>query len=160
MADRKDDKVDKSVLVTRRSMLEGSFPIEIGPNTILHPECRIHAHKGPIKIGSNNLFEEQSVIVNNTDQTMVIGDYNLVEVGARIKAISIGSRNVFECKSSVALGAAVGNDCVIGAAVTICSGDKVEDNTVVYGKDRVDARSCTFLRNFLTFTCVIRRGGQ
>lgn len=79
-------------------------------------------------------MEEQSIIVNDSKECMVIGDHNLVSVGTRLKATSVGSRNVFECKSSVALGAKIGSGCVVGAGTSICSGDTLEDNMIVFGE--------------------------
>eukprot|EP00465_Bigelowiella_longifila_P015612 CAMPEP_0185256126 /NCGR_PEP_ID=MMETSP1359-20130426/5203_1 /TAXON_ID=552665 /ORGANISM="Bigelowiella longifila, Strain CCMP242" /LENGTH=158 /DNA_ID=CAMNT_0027840493 /DNA_START=65 /DNA_END=541 /DNA_ORIENTATION=- len=125
--------IDKKAMVARRAKLKAKFDIEIGAGTFIHNDCQILALKGPIYIGSGNLIEEQVIIRNNTTTPMIIGDHNYIEVGARIESLKIGSRNKFECKCSVADGAEVGDDCIIGAAVEICSGDVVEDNFIIFG---------------------------
>jgi dynactin-6 len=38
--------------------------ITIGSKTLIHPNVKIIAQAGPIIIGENNLFEEQTVIIN------------------------------------------------------------------------------------------------
>ena len=129
----KNRTIHKTACVTPRSLLKGNFEITIGAGTVVHPECQIYARKGPIKIGSGCLLEEQCVILNDSTETMVIGDDNVFEVGSWVKSISIGKQNIFECKSSVALGAKIGNGCVVGTACAICKGDNLEDNTVVFG---------------------------
>mmetsp|Transcript_32079 Transcript_32079/g.78138 ORF Transcript_32079/g.78138 Transcript_32079/m.78138 type:complete len:161 (-) Transcript_32079:316-798(-) len=133
-------KIDKKALIPPRVILKGQFEIEIGPGTVLHPECQVNAQKGPIKIGAHCLLEEQSIIVNMSSKPMVIGDYNYVEVGSKLKALRIGSRNRFEPKSSVALGAEIGDDCIIGAKVSICGGDKVGNKTIVFSNGNSQER--------------------
>ncbi|GAB5357055.1 hypothetical protein AAMO2058_000341300 [Amorphochlora amoebiformis] len=127
-------KVHKTVLKTSRSAMKGNHMIEIDEGTTMHPEATILANKGPIKIGKFNLLEEKSVIVNDTPNPMVIGDFNAFEVGSCVRASSVGSRNVFEVKSVVEAGAEIGSGCVVGAGVTICKGDLLDDNVIVYGK--------------------------
>lgn len=51
--------------------------------TVLQPRCTILAMSGPIILGSNNIVEENVVIVNRLKQPMIIGDNNLFEVGCR-----------------------------------------------------------------------------
>jgi dynactin-6 len=38
--------------------------ITIGSKTLIHPNVKIIAQAGPIILGENNLFEEQTVIIN------------------------------------------------------------------------------------------------
>ena len=60
-----------------------------GSRTLIHPSVKIIAEAGPIIIGDNNIFEEQTVIINKNDadsgsntRIMIIGDNNVFEVGS------------------------------------------------------------------------------
>lgn len=46
---------------------------------------------GPIVFGSNNIIEENVVIVNRLKQPMIIGDNNLFEVGCRTPPPSLAA---------------------------------------------------------------------
>jgi dynactin 6 len=50
---------------------------------------------------------------------LIIGDYNLFEVGCRIESPSIGSYNVFEPKARVTYSTAVGSECHISSGVVV-----------------------------------------
>ncbi|GAA5825197.1 hypothetical protein JCM10212_004423 [Sporobolomyces blumeae] len=88
--------------------------VTLGSGTILQPRCTILAMSGPIILGSNNIVEENVVIVNRLKQPMVIGDSNLFEVGARIESPSIGSHNSFGIRSRISPHVSVGSHCSIG----------------------------------------------
>jgi len=69
-----------------RSMFAHFARFVIG--TVLQPRCTILAMSGPIILGSNNIVEENVVIVNRLKQPMVIGDNNLFEVGCRQSSLA------------------------------------------------------------------------
>jgi dynactin-6 len=50
-------------------------------------------------------------------------------------ALSIGDRNVFECKSYVSAGVTVTNGCVIGAGCKLTGEQVLTERTIVYGKN-------------------------
>ncbi|GAA5840644.1 hypothetical protein JCM5353_000259 [Sporobolomyces roseus] len=93
--------------------------ITIGSGTVLQPRCTILAMSGPIILGSNNIVEENVVIVNRLKQPMVIGDNNLFEVGCRIESPSIGSNNTFGIRSRVSPHLVVESNCTIGAGCIV-----------------------------------------
>lgn len=95
---------------------------------------------GPIVFGSNNIVEENVVIVNRLKQPMVIGDNNLFETGCRasrlflsrqsspadfvpvdegVESPSIGSNNTFGIRCRVTPMVEVGSNCVVGAACVV-----------------------------------------
>jgi dynactin-6 len=79
---RKDDfKIGSKVIIPQDVTLRGA--ITIGTGSVLHPKCTIVAMGGPIVIGIHCIIEENVVIVNRSKQTMIIGDYNLFQVGCR-----------------------------------------------------------------------------
>lgn len=59
--------------------------ITVGTRTVIHPKARIIADAGPIRIGESNLIEEQVEIINSVPNTiLIIGDFNVFEVGSLI----------------------------------------------------------------------------
>ncbi|GAA5974243.1 hypothetical protein JCM21900_006288 [Sporobolomyces salmonicolor] len=110
-------KVGTKCVAVADSDLRGD--ITLGSGTILQPRCTVLAMSGPIVFGSNNIIEENVVIVNRLKQPMVIGDNNLFEVGCRIESPSIGSHNTFGIRSRVSPHVAVGSHCVVGAGCIV-----------------------------------------
>ncbi|GAA5878797.1 hypothetical protein JCM16303_007186 [Sporobolomyces ruberrimus] len=93
--------------------------ITIGSGSVLQPRCTILALSGPIIIGSNNIIEENVVIVNRLKQPLVIGDYNLFQVGCRIESPKIGDYNNFGIRSRVSPHVQVESNCTIGAGCIV-----------------------------------------
>ncbi|BGP39857.1 hypothetical protein JCM10450v2_003830 [Rhodotorula kratochvilovae] len=110
-------KVGSRTVVVQDCDLRGD--ITIGSGTVLQPRCTVLAVGGPIIFGSNNIVEENVVIVNRLKQPMVIGDNNLFEVGCRIEAPSIGDWNTFGIRSRVSPLVEVGSYCTIGAGCVV-----------------------------------------
>ncbi|BGP31817.1 hypothetical protein JCM10296v2_003592 [Rhodotorula toruloides] len=110
-------KVGTKTVVVADCDLRGD--ITLGSGTILQPRCTILAMAGPIVFGSNNIIEENVVIVNRLNQPMVIGDNNLFETGCRIESPSIGSHNTFGIRCRVTPMVEVGSDCVVGAGCIV-----------------------------------------
>ncbi|GAA5943833.1 hypothetical protein JCM3775_000203 [Rhodotorula graminis] len=110
-------KVGSRTVVVADCDLRGD--ITIGSGTVLHPRCTILAVGGPIILGSNNIVEENAVIVNRLKQPMVVGDNNLFEVGCRIESPSVGDWNTFGIRSRVSPFVEVGSNCVVGAGCIV-----------------------------------------
>eukprot|EP00455_Lapot_gusevi_P022182 TRINITY_DN23107_c0_g1_i1.p1 TRINITY_DN23107_c0_g1~~TRINITY_DN23107_c0_g1_i1.p1 ORF type:complete len:234 (+),score=28.80 TRINITY_DN23107_c0_g1_i1:72-773(+) len=128
--------IDPVSVVCSTAYLEGS--VTVGAKTIIHPTCTILAKGGPIVIGSGNILEEHTIILNpmrddRPDHTMVIGNNNLFEVGARIESVSVGNGNIFEIKSYCPPSSLIGDGCTIGVAVVLDQKEALENNTVVFG---------------------------
>lgn len=110
--------------------------IRVGSGTVVHPRCTISCVEGgSIVIGPDCVIEEQVAIVNRQPVTMEIGAMNLFEVGCRVEALRVGSRNVLEPKSQLGAGTSVGDGCVIGATVCVDGDTQVPNDTVVYSVD-------------------------
>ncbi|BGO99510.1 Dynactin subunit 6 [Rhodotorula toruloides] len=110
-------KVGTKTVVVADCDLRGD--ITLGSGTILQPRCTILAMAGPIVFGSNNIVEENVVIVNRLKQPMVIGDNNLFETGCRIESPCIGSHNTFGIRCRVTPMVEVGSNCVVGAGCIV-----------------------------------------
>ena len=68
---------------------------------------------------------------------MVIGSYNLFEVGCQVDFCEIGSYNVFEHRVKIEANCKIGNGCIITAGVRLPTGTVIPDSTIVYGEGRM-----------------------
>lgn len=121
--------------------------ITISNGCVVHPSVTILAVSGPIVIGENCLLEEYTTIIHDVGATAAaanaaadrappvlhIGANNVFEVGCMVQASSVGERNVFECRSSVAAGVRVSNGCLIGAGCQLTDERVLPENTVIFG---------------------------
>ncbi|KAK7095895.1 dynactin subunit 6-like isoform X1 [Littorina saxatilis] len=116
--------------------------ITIGARTVIHPKARIIAEAGPVIIGEFNIIEELVHITNRfpdgaegkkNSQVMVIGNNNVFEVGAQIESTKVGDHNVIESKAFVGPQVELTSGCIIGAACHVTTGEKLPENTVIYG---------------------------
>lgn len=121
-------KIDDSAVICKKAIVNGV--ITIGANTIIHPAALV---RGNIEIGSNCMIEEGVQIVGSGNEKVVIGDDNHFEVGA-ICSGTVGNGNVIQHKAKIAAGVEIGNGCFIGIRVELKSGEKISDNTSVYGQ--------------------------
>ena len=128
------------VLISKNIDYEGQ--IGFGHGTILHPDCSIRAESASIVLGEFNIIEERVRILNRKPEEnpspapMVIGNYNLFEVGCQIDFCEIGHYNTFEHRCKVEANCKIGNCCVITAGVTVPSGSIIPDCTIVFGQGR------------------------
>ncbi|KAL7058086.1 hypothetical protein AAHC03_016597 [Spirometra sp. Aus1] len=130
---RKDVKIAPGAVVCSESELQGD--ISIGTRTVIHPKARIIAECGPIKIGESNLIEERVEIINNVpNSVMIVGDFNVFEVGARCQSREVGDSNVFESKCFVGPKVRISNGCIIGAMCNVTAPGSIPENTVIYGE--------------------------
>ncbi|VDN16901.1 unnamed protein product [Dibothriocephalus latus] len=130
---RKDVKIAPGAVVCSESELQGD--ISIGTRTVIHPKARIIAECGPIKIGESNLIEERVEIINNVpNSVMIVGDFNVFEVGARCHSREVGDSNVFESKCFVGPQVRISNGCIIGAMCSVTAPGPIPENTVIYGE--------------------------
>ena len=127
-------KITPGAVVCQEAELKGE--ISIAAKTVVHPKARIIAEHGPIIIGEGNLIEEQTLIWNSTPgTTMVIGDFNVFEIGCISQAVKIGNNNVVEAKSRVGPQVELGNGCVVGNKCRVETQEKLSNNTVIYGQN-------------------------
>ena len=132
-------KIGVGSIVCKEAEIRGE--VIIGSKTVIHPKARILALHGPIRIGDNNLIEEQACIINQgdndqTDSTVLeIGNNNVFEVGSYCEAIKIGNNNTLESKSKLGRQVVLGNGCVIGACCELTTSEVLPDNTVIFGKE-------------------------
>lgn len=135
MASKSKAKITPGAVVCQEAELKGE--ITIAAKTVVHPKARIIAEHGPIIIGEGNLIEEQTLIWNSTPggKPMIIGNYNVFEIGSNCQALAIGNNNVLEAKSKVGSTVELSDGCVVGSRCEIDSNERLASNTVIYGQD-------------------------
>ncbi|RWS05465.1 hypothetical protein B4U79_09718 [Dinothrombium tinctorium] len=124
---------NEAIVCAEHTVIEGD--VKIGCKTIVHPTVKIIAKNGPIVIGDFNLIEEYSTIINKSEETMIIGNYNVFEVGSYSESLKIGDYNVIEYKARLSKNTLLKNGCVIGAKCVVDWDQTLDDNVVVYGPD-------------------------
>ncbi|EGR34330.1 hypothetical protein IMG5_016210 [Ichthyophthirius multifiliis] len=119
-----------STIICQKS--EVTANIKFGQGCIIHPNSAIIAEGGDIVIGDYNIIEERVNIVNrknkespSKNKTMIIGSYNMFEVGSKIDTCDIGDFNTFEARCIVEQGCIIKNKCSIGSTI------KIPQNTVL-----------------------------
>lgn len=106
--------------------------VSFGAGTIVQPCAQFLATgAGRIVIGSDNIFEEQCIVVNDTDEDMVIGSMNLFEVGCKIKATRIGNGNQIGVRASVGWGVVMGDHGLVVALQTVHDDAVLNDHCLV-----------------------------
>lgn len=127
-------KITPGAVVCQEAELKGD--ISIAAKTVVHPKAKIFAELGPIVIGEGNLIEEQALIWNSTPgKTMVIGNFNVFEIGCCSQALSIGNNNVLEAKSKVGPLVELSDGCVVGNRCQIETQERLANKTVIYGQN-------------------------
>lgn len=127
-------KITPGAVVCQEAELKGE--ISIAAKTVVHPKARIIAENGPIIIGEGNLIEEQALLWNSTPgKSMVIGNFNVFEIGCTSESLRIGNNNVAEAKSKLGPLVEVEDGCVIGNKCRVETQEKLSNNTVIYGQN-------------------------
>ena len=124
--------IDPTAVVCKDATLFGD--VTIGPNTVVHPKCKIDGSAGAIVIGADNIIEEKVVICSTETGTMEIGSGNSFRVGAECFAKKVGNHNIFEIKSHVGKDVIINNECRIGPMGRVEGEQEVSDRTILlYG---------------------------
>lgn len=123
--------VPGAIVCSEQTKLSGD--ITIGHKTVVHPTASIIAENGPIVIGECNLIEEYTKIINRDSEPMVIGSFNVFEVGAHSESLKIGDNNVLESKCHLGKNTLLTSGCVIGAMCKLTTDETLPENTVIYG---------------------------
>src|SRR5690242_19806516 len=102
-----------AIVCSEQTLLSGD--ITIGSKTVVHPTACIVAEGGPIIIGECNLIEEYVKIINKEKEPMIIGSYNVFEVGSYSESMKVGDFNILESKCKIGRKTLLSNGCVVGA---------------------------------------------
>jgi len=138
--------------------ITGEFPVTISSESVIHPRAKLDSSGGPVNIGRRCIVSERTHIGappkeegKQAEGSVALGDYVTVELGAVIETggTTIGEGTTIGIQSRIGYGATVGKNCIFGPLTSIAPGEKVPDNTVIFGNGirRQDNRSITHLRH-------------
>lgn len=105
--------------------------VEIGENSGIWPGAVIRGDFASIKIGSNTMVEDNSVV--HTGVPMEIGDNVTVGHSVVVHGIKIGNNTLIGNNATILDNAEIGSFCVIGAACLVSQGMKIPDYSFVVG---------------------------
>jgi len=125
----KTPKIAESAFVSEAAYVIGD--VEIGEGSSIWPGAVIRADFAKIKIGRNNLIEDNCVI--HTGVPIEIGDNNTIGHGVVIHGLKIGNNNLIGMNATVLDDVEIGNHCIIGAGCLVSQGMKIPDYSFVVG---------------------------
>ncbi|MCJ1469657.1 hypothetical protein MMC07_008293 [Pseudocyphellaria aurata] len=142
-------KLSPHASLSPQATLLGTYPITLGPSSVVHPRAKLVAVHGPVTVGEGCVVcERASVGVLDsvegrggggepTDDMggagVVLEKGVMVESGAVVEARMVGEGSVVEVGAKVGKGAVVGKHCKISPLCIIPLYDILPDRTVVYG---------------------------
>ncbi|ORY12834.1 trimeric LpxA-like protein [Clohesyomyces aquaticus] len=134
--------LDPSVLIAQHAQLTGTHPITVGPNTVLHPHCKISSAHAPVVMWEGVVVYERARVgvenprVMRTDTSrgdgVVLGKNVVIETGCVIEASEIGEGSVIEVGANIGVGCVIGEFCTISASTLLPPNTHIPDFTVVY----------------------------
>ena len=125
----KAPQIAESAFISEAAYLVGD--VEIGEGTSVWPGAVIRADFARIKIGRNNLIEDNCVI--HTGVPIEIGDNNTIGHGVVIHSLRIGNNNLIGMNATVLDDVEIGDHCIIGAGCVVTVGMKIADYSFVVG---------------------------
>ena len=125
----KTPKIAGSAFISEAAYVVGD--VEIGEGSSVWPGAVIRADFAKIKIGRNNLIEDNCVI--HTGVPIEIGDNNTIGHGVVIHSLKIGNNNLIGMNATVLDDVEIGDHCIIGAGSVVTVGMKIVDYSFVVG---------------------------
>ena len=112
--------ISASAIIAETASLAGTYPINIGDNTVIHPRAKLTSSHAPVIIGKSCIISERCLVghtsatpetglKNGEDQSAVqLENGVVVEVGAKIEARLVGEGTHIGVNSRVGKGAIIG----------------------------------------------------
>ncbi|KAF4595770.1 transferase hexapeptide domain protein [Ophiocordyceps camponoti-floridani] len=147
-------KFASSLIISDNAILQGTHPILLETQTVIHPRARVESTVGSVVVGRCCIIQERALLgarpADSRDGGVVLGDYVVIEVGCIIEAgeTEIGDGTTVHVGSRIGSGAKVGKHCNISHMSTIPPGEVLPDYTTVYsnGLRRIDRSGIEELR--------------
>ena len=125
----KAPRIADSAFVSETAYVIGD--VEIGENSSVWPGAVIRSDFASIKIGCNNLIEDNSVL--HTGTPMEIGDNVVIGHGVVMHGKKIGNNTLIGNNATILGEAEIGSFCIIGAGCLVSQGMKIPDRSFVAG---------------------------
>ena len=147
----KTPKIAASAFLSESSYVIGD--VEIGENSGIWPGAVIRADFAKIKIGSNTMVEDNSVL--HSGAFMEIGNNVIIGHGVVVHGKKIGHYNLIGNNATLLDDSEIGDCCIIGAGSVVSQGMKIPDNSLVVGIPAKIKR-----QNHPTITDALKQGAK
>ena len=137
-------KIHPTAVVADKAQITGSYVVEIGENSIIHPHAKIKAEYGNVVIGKGCVIAEKAVAGvaekgqedgNGKDGVdVVLGEGVSVETSAVVEARKVGDWTDVGVGARIGRDAVVGKWCKIAPKCEVRAREVLEDFTVVFGE--------------------------
>ncbi|PFH62030.1 hypothetical protein XA68_15466 [Ophiocordyceps unilateralis] len=134
-------KFAPSLTISDNAILQGTHPILMETQTVVHPRARVESSLGSVFVGRCCVIQERAHVGARPsdsnaahDGGVILGDYVVVEVGCTVEAgeTEIGDGTTVHVGSRIGSGAKIGKHCTISHMSTIAPGEVLPDFTTVY----------------------------
>ena len=125
----KTPKIAESAFVSEAAYVIGD--VEVGENSGIWPGAVVRGDFASIKIGSNTMIEDGSVV--HSGVPVEIGDNVLVGHSVVVHGKKIGNNTLVGNNATILDNAEIGDSCVVAAGCVVSQGMKIPDNSLVVG---------------------------
>jgi carbonic anhydrase/acetyltransferase-like protein (isoleucine patch superfamily) len=125
----KTPQVPASSFVSEAAYVIGD--VVLGENTGIWPGAVVRGDFAPIRIGSNTMIEDNSVV--HTGAPLDIGDNVTLGHGVVMHGRSVGHNTLVGNNATILDDAQVGSFCIVGAGSLVSPGMKIPNGSLVMG---------------------------
>ena len=131
--------------------------VTIKENASVWYNAVIRGDRSPVIIGKCSNIQDNAVIHEDVDKTVVLGDYVTVGHGAIVHGCVIGDDTTVGMGAIIMNGARIGKNCVIGAGSLVTQNKEIPDGSLVMGSPAKVVRQLSqaemeaFHRNTLSY---------
>ncbi|MFX0133265.1 MAG: gamma carbonic anhydrase family protein [Candidatus Hodarchaeota archaeon] len=112
-----EPEIDPTAWISKHAVVVGN--VKIGPGTVVYQGAIIRGDFAAVKIGANNVIQDDAVINTADGFKTKIGDNNLIGFKAIVHGATVGNNAVVGIGSTIMIGAKIGDDALIGAGAFI-----------------------------------------
>ncbi len=126
-------QIDPSCWISEGAWVIGD--VKIGPETVVYQGAIIRGDFGKVKIGANNVIQDNVMINTAEGFKTKIGDNNLFGFGCLVHGCTVGNNSVVGIGATLMTGVKVGNDCLVGAGAFVKMNSRVPDGKKWVGQE-------------------------
>lgn len=127
--DRKTPRIAESAFVSEAAYVIGD--VEIGENSGVFPGAVIRGDFAKIKIGSNTMIEDGSIV--HSGALVEIGNNCIIGHSVVMHGIKLGNNCLLGNNCTVLDNVKIGNQCIIAAGALVSPNTEVPDYSMVMG---------------------------
>ena len=127
----KTPKIAESAFISEAAYVIGE--VEIGERSSVWPGAVIRGDLASIKIGGNTTIQDNSVLHNDVDIPLEIGDNVVIGHSVVLHGRKIGSNTLIGNNATVLAESKIGSFCIIAAGSVVSQHSEIPDNSMVAG---------------------------